>query len=163
MQLSQGEPVHGNTLKAKALALFAEMPQYRGDKPPDFSRTWLDQYRIRHKLPGKVYRPSGPPPIIDPSTAQEPATAATTPAAINQPTASSKEWLTFSGMYGIFDDRATFDGVKGFVKDYMSRYDASHDWNHIMRVFALARRILHEEMQREDAPQYDPQVVLLAA
>ncbi|KAJ5094895.1 hypothetical protein N7532_007186 [Penicillium argentinense] len=30
-----------------------------------------------------------------------------------------------------------------YVKDYMSRFDASHDWQHILRVMALAHRIYH--------------------
>jgi len=160
-QLSSGEVVHGNTLKAKALALFTEMPQYRGQKPPNLTREWLDQYRMRHNLPGKISRPSGPPPIIDPNAAPEEAPTETQPA---QPTSGpSKEYSTFMALMDVFPDRATLNSIKDFVKTYMARYDASHDFTHVMRVFSLARRILHKEMLRPDAPEYDSQVVLLSA
>ncbi len=53
--------------------------------------------------------------------------------------------------------------VKGYVKDYMSRYDASHDYKHILRVLALAQLILSEESKIDHRVLYDPTIVTLAA
>ena len=47
-----------------------------------------------------------------------------------------------------------------FVRDYMSRYDGSHDFGHIRRVVRLARHIHSQEHQRAGA---DLGVVILAA
>lgn len=156
-EISKGEIVHGNTLKARALALYAEMPQYRGKPPPELDREWLDQYRLRYKLPGKVQRPRVPA-LSEPYTAppEEDAPIEVEPAA-------------FIDLDGIFPpDNNLFYPTKQFVQEYMSRYDASHDFKHVTRVFALSRNILHQEirmqqMQPFQSVQYDAQAVLLAA
>ncbi|MCJ1386061.1 hypothetical protein MMC17_009186 [Xylographa soralifera] len=55
--------------------------------------------------------------------------------------------------------------VKEFVKNYMSQphYDASHDYNHILRVLALATHILSTEQSANPSTTYDPTIVTLAA
>ncbi|MCJ1394317.1 hypothetical protein MMC18_007195 [Xylographa bjoerkii] len=55
--------------------------------------------------------------------------------------------------------------VKEFVKKYMSQpqYDASHDYNHILRVLALAEHILSIEQAANPSVFYDPTIVTLAA
>ncbi|KAF2454379.1 HD domain-containing protein [Lineolata rhizophorae] len=55
---------------------------------------------------------------------------------------------------------AVYEALQEHVRESMSRYDASHDFNHIHRVVALARRILAGERARA---AYDTDVVLLAA
>ncbi|KAJ9156365.1 HD domain-containing protein [Pleurostoma richardsiae] len=51
--------------------------------------------------------------------------------------------------------------VTDFVEEYMSHYDASHDFNHIRRVLGLARFIFRETAP--SAPHLDLRVVTLAA
>ncbi|MCJ1415347.1 hypothetical protein MMC32_001679 [Xylographa parallela] len=55
--------------------------------------------------------------------------------------------------------------VKAFVKTYMAQpqYDASHDYNHIQRVLALAEHILSVEQTANPSVPYDPTIVTLAA
>lgn len=61
--------------------------------------------------------------------------------------------------------------VTAFVEDYMSRYDGSHDFNHIKRVVGLAHRIYQElnsqEEGKKEAPLHaknlDYRVITLAA
>ncbi|MCJ1258622.1 hypothetical protein MMC24_006455 [Lignoscripta atroalba] len=55
------------------------------------------------------------------------------------------------------------DRTKDFVKEYMSHYDASHDYQHILRVLALAQHILKAEQQSNPSTFYDPITVTLAA
>ncbi|GAB7352958.1 hypothetical protein MBLNU459_g3531t2 [Dothideomycetes sp. NU459] len=153
-EIAKGDVVHGNTLKSRALALYAEMPQYRGKPPPDLDREWLDQYRLRYNLPGKVQRPrvptisegyGGSDGMDDPLPGEHPA---------------------FSNLDSLFPPGDTlFYSTKDFVQQYMSRYDASHDFKHITRVFALAKNIMQQEMQMQHfvGLQYNAQAVLLAA
>ncbi|KAI9716518.1 MAG: hypothetical protein M1812_005249 [Candelaria pacifica] len=53
--------------------------------------------------------------------------------------------------------------VKVYVKEYMSRYDASHDYNHVLRVLALSHQIAAQEIQGNLTPQYDSSIITLAA
>lgn len=53
--------------------------------------------------------------------------------------------------------------TKAFVKDYMSQYDASHDYSHIQRVLALAQHILRVEQRSHPTTLYDQTIVTLAA
>jgi len=160
-ELAQGRTVHGNTLRAKALALFAEMPQYRGLEPPELDRVWLDEYRLRYKVPGRILRPSGPPELM----AGESADVEGSPAApMSRPTlAPTKDSQAFAGLEGVFPPGSLLQPVIGFVKSYMKRYDSSHDWNHILRVFQLTRHILREEDQPPGSTNYDYQTILLTA
>ncbi|KAK1081974.1 hypothetical protein LTR48_007233, partial [Friedmanniomyces endolithicus] len=45
-----------------------------------------------------------------------------------------------------FESSALYIGVYDYVKQYMSRYDPSHDFNHVLRVLALAKHILAEDL-----------------
>lgn len=65
-------------------------------------------------------------------------------------------------------ENALILSVKAFVKDYMSNYDASHDWNHIQRVLHTAHLILEKEQTRHGEQssaqhQYDTDLVTLGA
>ena len=53
--------------------------------------------------------------------------------------------------------------VRDFAKEYMSQYDASHDWSHIERVSALAKRILAAEAATQGPGTLDADAVVLAA
>lgn len=58
--------------------------------------------------------------------------------------------------------------VVAFVKQYFQdpRFDASHDFNHVLRVTAIAIKILEQEQkrtQRHGRAVYDPQTVILGA
>ncbi len=50
--------------------------------------------------------------------------------------------------------------VTAYIEEYMSNYDASHSYDHIQRVVALARRIYAESPAE---PALDPKVILLGA
>ncbi|KAI0134539.1 HD domain-containing protein [Xylariales sp. AK1849] len=50
--------------------------------------------------------------------------------------------------------------VTEYVKDYMAKYDGSHDFNHIQRVLGLARHIHAHSSQ---SPALDLQTVILGA
>lgn len=54
--------------------------------------------------------------------------------------------------------------IEAYVKEYMSHYDASHDWNHIRRVLHLARQILaSEEAASPSSPAYNHTLVILGS
>lgn len=53
--------------------------------------------------------------------------------------------------------------TKEHVREYMSRYDASHDWSHIERVLALARRIEAGERKSRPTVALDADIITLAA
>lgn len=169
-EMSKGETVHGNTLKQKALALFAEMPQYRGQQPPNMDKEWLDLYRRRHNLPVRQHRPARQPELVDWSTA-DPATLAAASAASKQPqqqqqpppVTMSKGYTAFAGLESILPDATMLRSIRNYVEGYMSRYDSSHDFDHVLRVFSLSKYIWQQERQNYGAMQYDPQVTLLAA
>ncbi|KAI9743997.1 MAG: hypothetical protein M1818_002731 [Claussenomyces sp. TS43310] len=56
-------------------------------------------------------------------------------------------------------DQFLIERVSAYVEQYMSHYDGSHDYNHILRVLGLARRITASSRPG----QYDAKVVSLAA
>ncbi len=62
-----------------------------------------------------------------------------------------------------FESSALYTGVYEYVKQYMSRYDCSHDFIHILRVLALAKHILAEEIAASPEKKFQKQAVLLAA
>ncbi|KAK3627439.1 hypothetical protein LTR56_019240 [Elasticomyces elasticus] len=62
-----------------------------------------------------------------------------------------------------FESSALYTGVYNYVKQYMSRYDCSHDFNHILRVLALAKHILNEEQIANPDKKYQRQAIILAA
>lgn len=53
--------------------------------------------------------------------------------------------------------------TKEYVREYMSHYDASHDWSHIQRVLALAHRIEAEERKVRPQVPFDSNLITLAA
>lgn len=53
--------------------------------------------------------------------------------------------------------------TKNYVEEFMSRYDASHDWSHILRVLNLAKTIEAEEQIMHPGREYDSNLVTLAA
>lgn len=53
--------------------------------------------------------------------------------------------------------------VEAFVQDYMSRFDASHDFQHIQRVVRLAKHIATSEHQKKPDVYFDLNLVELAA
>lgn len=56
--------------------------------------------------------------------------------------------------------QALISSVEKFVEDYMSHYDASHDYKHIQRVLGLAQSILEKEQIRlsNTSPTFGPQI-----
>ncbi|EEY14279.1 HD domain containing protein [Verticillium alfalfae VaMs.102] len=44
----------------------------------------------------------------------------------------------------LYADDNLVTAAAAYVKDYMSNYDASHDWSHILRVLALAHKIYND-------------------
>lgn len=62
-----------------------------------------------------------------------------------------------------FEDSDLYKGVYIYVENYMSRYDMSHDFNHILRVLALAKHILTKELETDPWKKIHKQAVLLAA
>lgn len=62
-----------------------------------------------------------------------------------------------------FETSSLYQNVFAFVKDYMSRYDCSHDFNHILRVLALSKHILSKELASSPTKKYHKQAVILAA
>ena len=53
--------------------------------------------------------------------------------------------------------------VLSYVEDYMSRFDASHDYEHILRVYSLARTISAREAHLLPPIHYNPNVIALAS
>lgn len=62
-----------------------------------------------------------------------------------------------------FETSDLYLGVYKYVEEYMSRYDASHDFNHILRVLALAKHILAKEIEANPWKKFHKQTVILAA
>lgn len=61
-----------------------------------------------------------------------------------------------------FEETDLYKGVYAYVEDYMSRYDMSHDFNHILRVLSFAKRILESESE-DGSKKFDEQAIVLAA
>ncbi|KAM3423225.1 hypothetical protein BST61_g673 [Cercospora zeina] len=62
-----------------------------------------------------------------------------------------------------FEATPLFRNIRDYVKEYMSRYDASHDFNHIQRVLALTKYILAEETKTNPSKKYDYESCILSA
>ena len=62
-----------------------------------------------------------------------------------------------------FESSELYQGVYEYVKEYMSRYDMSHDFSHVLRVLALAKHILGEELNANPWMQYHKQAIVVAA
>ena len=155
VELMNGETMHGARLKAKAANLFAEMPQFRNKPPPDLDREWLESYRIRYNLPTKSgARKLGLSGTGDPEAPRVPAVGHT------------REAIVFHSITQTFadkDESLLIKNVREAVKEYMSRYDASHDWDHILRVLSLCKKMMREESELMNGLNIDPKIVYLAA
>lgn len=66
-------------------------------------------------------------------------------------------------MEGLLNEYELYDAVRGYVQDYMSRYDASHDFNHIERVLANAKHILRRELELDPRLQVQADIITFAA
>lgn len=60
-------------------------------------------------------------------------------------------------------DKPLFASINTFVHTYMSQYDNSHDYNHILRVVSNTNRILQAELARSPSVAYDTTALFLAA
>lgn len=140
--LLDGVIVHGNTIKAKALELYKSMPIYRDKGPfPNLGNNWLNDYRRRHGLPSRASK----------------STNASRPSAASH-YVNLEDSLPILPQY-----RELFKATRNYVKGYMSGFDASHDYDHILRVLALANRILTQELTTFPSIQYDANAIFLAA
>ncbi|KAF1938466.1 hypothetical protein EJ02DRAFT_457852 [Clathrospora elynae] len=61
------------------------------------------------------------------------------------------------------DDKKLFVSINAFVYEYMSKYDNSHDYQHILRVTSNANRILQAELNSNPSAKYDTTTLFLAA
>lgn len=59
-----------------------------------------------------------------------------------------KNSLSIDSTVDMLAEAALIKDVATFVKSYMSHFDASHDWHHILRVVGLAKEIGQEELDR---------------
>lgn len=64
-----------------------------------------------------------------------------------------------------FEHSTLYLGVYNHVKDYMSQphFDISHDFEHVLRVLALAKHIYTEELKANPWKKLHKQAILLAA
>ncbi|KAL2351226.1 hypothetical protein BJ546DRAFT_347325 [Cryomyces antarcticus] len=157
--LAQGIKMHGHAIKAKAIELWGLMPTYCDSPIPGFGSGWLDDYRRRHGFSARTTKDSVEKPIpqddeilqYSPTTDLSRQDAGTDAVAgLNSPSLMPT-------------DNELIDSVKTYVREYMSRYDASHDYNHVLRVLALSTRILLSEQCDNPTTYYDTAAVSLAA
>ncbi|KAJ4398361.1 hypothetical protein N0V91_010272 [Didymella pomorum] len=59
--------------------------------------------------------------------------------------------------------RDLFISINTYVHTYMSQYDNSHDYHHILRVISNANTILQEESKIDPSTPYDTTTLFLAA
>ncbi|KAL1796095.1 hypothetical protein ACET3X_006319 [Alternaria dauci] len=60
-------------------------------------------------------------------------------------------------------DKPLFASINAHVHTYMSNYDASHDYNHILRVLSNTHSIYTHERAANPSTTYDPTALYLAA
>ncbi|EGY18348.1 uncharacterized protein VDAG_08682 [Verticillium dahliae VdLs.17] len=63
----------------------------------------------------------------------------------------------------LFADDTLVTAAAAYVRDYMSNYDASHDWSHILRVLALAHKIYNDPTTAASNPALSLRKITLAA
>lgn len=56
-----------------------------------------------------------------------------------------------------------FTSINAYVHEYMSKYDNSHDYQHILRVVSNANHILQAESKMDPSVTYDTTTLFLAA
>jgi uncharacterized protein len=59
--------------------------------------------------------------------------------------------------------RPLFAAINAFVYEYMSNYDNSHDYQHILRVLSNTNRILQAELKTNPSATFDTTALFLAA
>jgi len=62
-----------------------------------------------------------------------------------------------------FESSDLYLGVYHYVEKYMARFDASHDFKHVLRVLALAKHLLAEELKADPGKKFHKQAVILSA
>ena len=62
-----------------------------------------------------------------------------------------------------FETSELYRGVYKYVEQYMSQYDCSHDFSHVLRVLALAKHIMAEELKANPWKKFQKQAIILAA
>jgi uncharacterized protein len=60
-------------------------------------------------------------------------------------------------------DKPLFASINAFVHEYMSKYDNSHDYQHILRVVSNANRILQIERHGNPSVKHDTTALFLSA
>ncbi|TKA72042.1 hypothetical protein B0A49_03371 [Cryomyces minteri] len=163
--LVQGIKIHGNTIKAKAIELWGIMPTYYDSQVPGFGSGWLDDYRRRHGFSARTIMPvtlpkdSAEKPV--PQDAEILQYSTTTD--LSRQDAETDTVADPNSLSLILTDNELMNSVKAYVREYMSLYDASHDYNHVLRVLALSTRILSSEQCDNPTIYYDTAAVSLAA
>lgn len=62
-----------------------------------------------------------------------------------------------------FENSDLYLGVYKYVEQYMSKFDMSHDFNHVLRVLALAKHIMAEELKANPWKKFHKQAIILSA
>ena len=62
-----------------------------------------------------------------------------------------------------FESSALYQAVYNNVEHYMSRHDMSHDFQHVLRVLALAKHIHTKELDANPSKKMHRQAIILAA
>ena len=62
-----------------------------------------------------------------------------------------------------FESSNLYLGVYNYVEEYMSRYDMSHDFNHVLRVLNLAKHVMAKELEASPWKKFHKQAIILAA
>ena len=70
---------------------------------------------------------------------------------------------TSNGPRRQFENSDLYLGVYRYVQQYMSKFDMSHDFNHVLRVLKLAKHIMSEELKANPWKKLHKQAVILAA
>ena len=62
-----------------------------------------------------------------------------------------------------FESSQLYRAIYDHVEEYVSRYDMSHDFKHVLRVLALAKHILAQETEANPGKKLDKQAITVAA
>lgn len=61
-----------------------------------------------------------------------------------------------------FENSDLYMGIYKYVEQYMSKFDMSHDFNHVLRVLALAKHIMSEELKANPWKKFHKQAIILS-
>jgi HD superfamily phosphodiesterase len=174
---NKDNPVHGNTLKAKALEIWHSMPQYRSLPPPDFGGEWVKAYRRRHGFPVKILTKSQHPTPSTPTAmtsanaqrlidATQGASAPISPLPILDPALGNVQFpaAIVQILQSLHSDaQSLITSISTHVQQEMRYHDASHDFTHVLRVLTLSVKIMTSELTANPKLAYDPAAIILAA